>query len=382
MKINKFSFEDKSREWKLESAAFNRLTLLVGASGVGKTQILKAINSLTSIAEGNSLNGIRWNVDFTTSDKNNYTWKGEFEKKDVNPFFDDEEEENVKNKPKVMFEEITLNGSPLASRREEKIFFEGKETVKLAKEKSLVNLLIEEEPINIVNNEVKRIRMNDHSDSQREPFRINLFDSVKLAKKYNTLQKIQESDLEIGIKIYLVFKNDKKIFSKIKDRFIDIFPQIEDIKIAPVDLKNEAAPPFLKDHPFIQIKEKGVDKWVEQGRISSGMFRSLFHISELYLSPEGTIFLIDEFENSLGINCIDELTNDIINSKRDLQFVLTSHHPYIINNISFNNWKLVTRNAGVVKIHDAADFNLGKSKHDAFMQLIQLEEYQTGSEIS
>jgi len=110
------------------------------------------------------------------------------------------------------------------------------------------------------------------------------------------------------------------------------------------------------------------------------MFRSLIHIGELYLSPEGTVFLIDEFENSLGINCIDELTADILQSKRQLQFILTSHHPYIINSINFSNWKLVTRNASVVKTHDITKFNFGKSKHDAFMQLLQLDEYQTGSE--
>jgi AAA15 family ATPase/GTPase len=110
------------------------------------------------------------------------------------------------------------------------------------------------------------------------------------------------------------------------------------------------------------------------------MFRSLLHISELYLCSEGTVFLIDEFENSLGINCINEITTDILKSRRQLQFILTSHHPYIINSISYLNWKLVTRTAGIIKTHDVEKFNIGRSKHDAFMQLIQLDEYQTGTE--
>ena len=42
---------------------------------------------------------------------------------------------------------------------------------------------------------------------------------------------------------------------------------------------------------------------------------------------------------------------------------------------------MITRTKGVVKTKDASDLNLGKSKHEAFMQLLQLEEYQTGSEI-
>ena len=84
-----------------------------------------------------------------------------------------------------------------------------------------------------------------------------------------------------------------------------------------------------------QIKEIGVPEWIGPECISSGMFKSLVHISELYLSTDGTLFLIDEFENSLGINCIDELTTDILQSGRKLQFILTSHHPYIINCYSF-----------------------------------------------
>jgi AAA15 family ATPase/GTPase len=57
------------------------------------------------------------------------------------------------------------------------------------------------------------------------------------------------------------------------------------------------------------------------------MVRTLKHLSEIYLFSEVTVFLIDEFENSLGINCINEIMSDILKSKRQLQFILTSHHP-------------------------------------------------------
>jgi predicted ATPase len=127
------------------------------------------------------------------------------------------------------------------------------------------------------------------------------------------------------------------------------------------------------------MKEKGVEKWIPQDEISSGMYRSLMQIGELYLCPEGSVLLMDEFENSLGVNCIDELTNDILDSEREIQFVLTSHHPYIINNIPYRNWKIVTRNGGSVSIKNAADYKIGvSSKHDAFMQLLQLEEFANG----
>jgi hypothetical protein len=379
MKILKFKFQDKSSEWFLKETDLLKLTLLVGASGVGKTQILRAIHAIKEIADGDSINGVNWYVEFETIDNLNFIWEGEFEKKGKF-IFDDDDDENQKNKPKILSETLTLNNEVIVKRDSKKILFKNLATLKLPQQESIISILKEEDLIKPAYIALKKIHFSDNSDSIKEPFKIHVFNANKLAKKYNTLKKIQESDFDIRVKLYLAFKNDIKTFNKIQDRFIDIFPQVEEIKIAPIEIKDEDVPSYIKDYPFIQIKEKGLKDWISQSRISSGMFRSLIHISELYLCSEGTLFLIDEFENSLGINCIDELTSDIMKSKRELQFVLTSHHPYIINSIPFENWKLVTRNAGIVKTHDLTKYNLGKSKHEKFMQLIQLDQYQTGEE--
>lgn len=378
MKINKLSFNDKSLEWSLESISFDKLTLLVGASGVGKTQILKAILSLKNIANGESISGIYWDVEFETITGQVYKWNGEFENKGYQ--FIDDDDESDKNKSKILNETVTLNGKEIIKRSISETYFNDQKTLKFSSQESVINILKEEDQIKPAFEGFKKLIFSDQADSQKEPFRLSIFNASKLTKKYTTLKSIQESDEDVRVKLYLVYKNDKKTFNNIKERFTEIFPQVEGLKIEPLDFKNEEMPSFLIDYPFIQIKETGVEKWIQQGKISSGMFRTLIHISEMYLCPEGTVFLIDEFENSLGINCIDELTNDIINSNREIQFIITSHHPYIINNIHYSKWKLVTRKSGVVKTHDLEKYNFGKSKHDSFMQLMQLEEYQTGLE--
>jgi len=107
------------------------------------------------------------------------------------------------------------------------------------------------------------------------------------------------------------------------------------------------------------------------------MLKTFMLISELYLSVEGIVILIDEFENSLGVNCIN-IISDLILGNRKLQFIITSHHPYIINKVGMEHWKIVTRKGGVVTAKDAKDFGLGKSRHEAFMQLINLDEYNEG----
>lgn len=378
MKINNVVFNDKRLEWSLENISFDRLTLLVGASGVGKTQILKAIVTLQQIAMGNSINGIKWRMIFETITGNNFIWEGEFENKGFQTFIDEEDEEMKKNKPKILKEKLTLNDKVIVDRTDTEIKFQGKKTLKLSSQQSIIYILKEEDLIKPAYEEFKKVIFSDQVESQREPFQISIFNANKLIKKYNSLKKIQESDEDIRVKLYIVSKIGLTTFNEIKDRFCEIFPQVEDLKIEPIDFNDEEIPSFIKDYPFIQMKEKGIHNWIQQSKISSGMFRTLIHISEMYLCPEGTVFLIDEFENSLGINCIDELTNDILKSSRQVQFIITSHHPYIINNIDFASWKLVTRKSGVVKANPIDKYISGKSKHDKFMQLIQLKQYETG----
>ena len=382
MKISKFQFEDKSLEWRLEELLLNKITLLVGASGVGKTQILRALMGLKQITNGSSINGVAWLIEFETLLKQKYTWQGEFENKGISIFIEeDDDEEDKKNKAKIVFEKLYLDEKLIVERTTDKILFNGQPTIKLSQQESVLSLLKEEDLVKPAHDELKKLYFADHSNSASERgFSFSFLNSNNLAKKYKTLQKIQESELETPLKLFFLSKVDKKTFALIKQRYIDIFPQVEDIKIAPLETKEKEMPDFLKDYPFIQIKEKNVKHWINQNRISSGMFRTLLQLSELYLCAEGTIFLIDEFENSLGINCINEITNDILSSRRQLQFILTSHHPYIIDAINFDNWKLVTRNAGIIKTHNISRFNIGKSKHSAFMQLLQLDEYQTRQE--
>lgn len=380
MRIANLTYRDNALKWELEKADFESLTLLVGASGVGKTQILKSILNLKSVANGKSISGICWSITFETLNGNIYNWKGEFENKGDIDFSDSEDEDLKRHKPSIQFEKLCLNDNIIIDRRNNDIVFNGNKTVKLPNQQSVIYLLKEEELIKPAFEGFGKILFSDQTDSTREAYHIKFSDTQKLLRSIKTISQIQEAKEDIRIKLFLAYKNVYDVFATIRERYIDIFPQVEDIKVEPLDIDDEDLPIFFKEYPFIQIKEKGIEKWIKQHNISSGMFRSLIHISEIYLCSEGSVFLIDEFENSLGINCINELTNDILSSKRKTQFIITSHHPYIINNVDYTNWKLVTRTKGVVKTHKPEKFNIGKSKHDAFMQLIQLEQYQTGLE--
>ena len=76
MKILSLSYTDNALVWSLEKIVFENLTLLVGASGVGKTQILNSILKLKEIANGESVSGVEWEIEFETLDKHIFRWTG------------------------------------------------------------------------------------------------------------------------------------------------------------------------------------------------------------------------------------------------------------------------------------------------------------------
>ena len=378
MKIKKVAFWDNLREWRFEPICFSNLALLVGVSGVGKTKILEGILSLQKIANGVSLNGLAWDITFSTVndvDDVEYRWQGEFESKKNLPIILNEEDET--NEFRIVREFLLREGNVIIERTPNEIIFKGNTTPKLSPFQSVVEILNQEDDIFPAHEAFNKITSNssssmDYYDISMDYYDINYTATSNPPKSESYLMAIKESDMTFQLKLALIFREFSDLFNKIKGIFIQAFPQVEDLKIEAVREENSS---FIR-FP-IQIKEKGVKNWIFQNNISSGMLKTLIHISELYLSPEGTVILIDEFENSLGINCIDVVT-DLLVENRNIQFILTSHHPYIINNIGMEHWKIVTRKGGVVTVKDAKDLNLGKSRHQAFTQLINLEEYNEG----
>lgn len=376
MKIKSIKYENTEQEWGFDKIDFFDLTLLVGVSGVGKTQILRSIYSLKRIANGSSENGVKWEIEFHTLKGNIFIWKGEFENiKATNELIPDfVEDESEKNKPKIIFEDLKGINGTIINRSTESFLFDNKEMPKLNSSESALNILKEENEIKEIFESFKLIIFRDHT--QKEGVRFSGLSVEKLKRKYDSFEKIKESDLDTFHKLALTYEVSKETFSEILNRFIEVFPQVENIKIEPV--RDNEFSNFVFEATVIQIKEVGVNKWIPHNRMSSGMLRTLLHITEMYLWNDGTVILIDEFENSLGLNCIDVLTEDLLYDESNIQFIATSHHPYIINKIPFDNWKIVTRKGSNIKTFDAKDFDLGNSHHDRFLSLINHPFYKQG----
>jgi predicted ATPase len=380
MNIKSLKIKNNFLGWEFDEITFSsNLTLLVGVSGVGKTQILQAIANLQDIVNGKSINGFEWSIKFTTNSNKEFLWQGAFSVVEDN--IQDFAFRNLVGakswgNSNIIYERLeeTAPNSLIIDRNSDAIIFNGENTPKLSSVESVIHILREEEIISEVVKAFEKIALKDYT-SQNRNFYSTEQSVEELKKNYTSLENIKNSNENIKIKLFLIYELKLGEFEEIKNRFIEIFQQIEDIKIKELEMPET----FFNRGTiaYISIKEKGVLKWIDEREMSSGMLRTIVHFSELLLSSDGSVILIDEFENSLGVNCIDTLTDDLIHENSQIQFIATSHHPYIINNIPYQYWKVVSRKGGKISVRQASDYQLGRSKQDAFIQLTKILENQS-----
>lgn len=360
MKINSISYKDIIRKWNLEETDFNKLTLLVGASGVGKTQILKTIMRLKRISQGNAIEGAEWELNFNTDEDSNYIWKGK-------SILQNHNEIDGTHIAIIDYEELSLNDERVFERNGNIVNINGKEAPKIDSNKSVLSIFREEEKILPAVKSFEKIYMLDYVREFWNPIYEEDVEEILNGSLNRKNRMFSFSDMTLLPKLLFAYNKDKEVFLKIKGLFTEVFPFVEDIKIGEISGNMHG----------ILIKEKN-SEWIPYNMISSGMAKTLMHIVAINLAYSGSVILIDEFENSLGINCIDAVADDMLMDEKNIQFIITSHHPYIVNNISMNNWKVVVRDSGNVSTRTAQELNLGKSKHEAFDQLINSKEFKTG----
>lgn len=377
MYINTIYFEDNLLNITVEEVIFNELNLLVGASGAGKTMIINAISNLKQITMGNSgFPGVKWKIEFTTTSGNKISWSGETEKSTLPAKIVNDLNGNSNNN--FISEEIKINGSLFAQRNFNNLVLNGDER-SVPNDESILHEAMDAQ-IHEIKDEFDKIIFSDNSpqyDFNKGKFSISA-PLVKSDKKF-TLDEIKAANLSTPDKLYLAYKYVPEVFEQIKERFIEIFAFVKDVKIAPYKFpKNAMVAQIVVNHPVVQIKENHSGQWVHEIYISSGMSRTLLKLAEIELASSHSVIIIDELENSLGANSLEVLVDEIKYNDSDIQFIITSHHPYIIQNIEPDTWRLVKRNKNKITTLSAEKVGIGLSKHDRFFELLNTDEFRTG----
>ncbi|MFN7517574.1 MAG: AAA family ATPase [Dolichospermum sp.] len=382
MKIQSFKFSNNKENWHIEEVKFESLNLLVGGSGVGKTRILKALDLICDTAKGanRNLDDLEWSINFSHLGQN-YRWELQSSSlKDEEIILNVNESEQTE----IVYEKLVQYDDDseleILFRNDSDSKFNNEKLPKLKRTESAINLLSEEDLIIPVRKAFERLIFNFET---RQQSMIGLhFDpsEITIHIEDDEVQNYKEffADFPPVLKAFYLQKVFTDVFNEIKERYIDVFPEVKDVRVSSEINSDGDFMPFL----FFEIQENGLEDWIPQERISSGMFRTLIFLVEVTAAPEESVILIDEFENSLGINCMAELTDFILDKSPDVQFILTSHHPYIINNIPWKTWQIVSKSGNKVRVRKAPDIpelNTASSL-DKFTQLINLLDWEEFSE--
>jgi len=379
MYIEKLFLHDSRLNITVDNVEFGRKNFLVGISGSGKSTILNALYTLVQIASGSSSPADTWNVVFRDKENRKVEWSGKFSKKG-------EFDEDGAEKAGLIEEKITIDGASFLLKKGEVITLENKEFPIIDATKSNLYIFRNQDSLKTIYESISSLIISGALEANSGslmaiPYISSVYEEAVKKTLHNENQSIKDvvliNDRRLSAKERIIFahKYDQKAFEDLVFVYTSIFPSVENILTK--QIRNLASDSKYTNHrgSVIQLKLKD-GTLVEQGHISSGMFKTLLVLADIILSPDECVILMDEIENSLGLNCLQEVLNELIISNK--QIILTTHHPKIINNAPKNSWKIVTRKANEISVHDASVLKSNNNSHDPFFQLINSEIYKYG----
>ena len=357
-------------DWKFSQVRFQKINLIVGDSGTGKTRLLNTIFNLgTFVAQGKPGGEGEWDLSLGIGEEI-YRWNVSKIKKD---------DEVV-----VEREQLFLNERLILDRDKDNFLFDNRPPLpKLSSSEMSPYILKEEELIKpLYDGFSTMLRRKFFDDALAKNSSIVVISQKLLDRlgKKKDLHELYKRDFTLNLRLYVLSKFFPDIFREIITHYIETFDFISEVAIR--DGREFDSVDIPSGAPIFCIKERNVKTWLRLDELSSGMQKVLLILTDLLSLPDGCIYLIDEYENSLGVGGIDFLP-DLLSSKDiNFQILFTSHHPYIISHIPVEYWYVAHRKGSRVKFAYGEDlvkrYNI--SNQEKYIQLLNDPFYNEGIE--
>ncbi len=354
---------------------FERLNLIVGDSATGKTRLLNTIfNSGLFVTQRNQIFVGMWDIVFE-HDEIRFHWQVETSK--------DENDETTITHESISIIEGENKEKILVDRNKDTFVYNDKELPKLSHKESAISILKDEEAIkpmykglsSIIRRNFSGSSLEEQTTLQTVPLKF-----LNKIKKSKNITELFEYPSNLSFKLFILSEIFPSKYESICKNFKSVFPFVTELNLFGSDKFGFPTPNLV---PVFALKEKDINEWIQIKEFSSGMLKILLLLTDVEMFPDyGVVYLIDEIENSLGISAINSFPIILLNTDTASQFIITSHHPYIVNNIPIKNWIVLHRKGKVVSSKQGSELEskYGKSKQKAFIQLINDSFYSTGIE--
>lgn len=390
MLIQSIEFENYTTGQKIKKMQFDKINLLVGGTGAGKTQILKIISAYVRAASQDSTIAA-------------IQFKGYFKMRFSAVIFPDKNDEKIRQEISILWEIHTdemphIITTPYRldygiSEEHLKITNPLTNTDTLTIDRTVTDLKINGIPSSSISPE-QSIFTTFSEPLEIAQIRAQLFSIITYDQQLQGFANLHQKNVEKWrqqakgwltssanmtsllifysplMQIDLVRTYDKALFNEFLFDLQNIFPSIEDIKMDLV-----AGSEFYN----LYMLENG--KWIPKNSIAGGILKTVYLLAVINFNFRNNIILLDELENSLGVNCLDEITDYILTATHShkSQFIMTSHHPYIISHITEPYWLIISQNNGVISAKKAHDVGITSVNNlqDLFFQLINYIQGQS-----
>ena len=367
MHINWFEFNDSTYGISIDRTYFDKINLLVGVSGAGKTIILRVLSSyIDLIRRGSSVkNECNFKMNFTVdtvSSVDTYEWSISTTQSSLVDKVTGSTAGYIVTK-----EELLRNGKMLFARDNNKLEISVYNSLpKIPLDKSTIAVFKDDNLFKDIKKAFASVigldeQKNAYMDVQKE-----FYDEALRVAKENTMSyehtALYMSLLPLVVRLGIARSVYAEKFNMYMDKLKEIFPYISDVKIR---LSKST-------QKYVTVLCLQDDVEVAQDRISTGMIKTMNVLAYLYFIAQNALIIVDEVENSLGINCLDDVIESIDCSvyEQNNQAILSSHHPYIINAVDSSKWRIVSQENGHITTKSANEVGIDSKNRDGFFELI------------
>ena len=355
MHINWFEFNDSTYGISIDRTYFDKINLLVGVSGAGKTIILRVLSSyIDLIRKGSSVkNECNFKMNFTVdtvSSVDTYEWSISTTQSSLVDKVTGNTAGYIVTK-----EELLRNGKMLFARDNNKLEISGYNSLpKIPLDKSTIAVFKDDNLFKDINKAfVSVIGLDEQKNAYIEVPK-EFYDEAFIVAKENMMSyehmALYMSLLPLVVRLGIARSVYAEKFNMYMDKLKEIFPYISDVKIR--------LSKSTQKYVIVLCLQDDVE--VEQDRISSGIIKTMNVLAYLYFIAQNALIIVDEVENSLGINCLDDVIESIDCSvyEQNNQAILSSHHPYIINAVDSSKWRIVSQENGHITTKSANEVGI------------------------
>jgi hypothetical protein len=359
MRIERLEYQDRPANWLLTATDFHPdLTLFVGRSAADKWQLLAAIDTLARFALGDlpeELWGVAWEMRVRT-EAGRYDWQGEVSGRGFAPWYGLRKEAWLNLlprgmrrglKPVVRHETVALNDRVLIERRGRAVRLDGRAVTACSPSTSVMSLLRGEDALQPASDSFARVVFGEESGDTLANLARPL---QELCSEYPSLQAVRMSNLPTYYKLAVVHENAPDFFRAIVRSVRERLPRVDDVGFDRVDRSR------FTDVPALRVMEKGTDHWLPESKLPTDLLRAVLNLAAVALWPDDAVVLIDEFETTLGVHCLEPVMEAARDPARNLQVILTSNDAAVIQRIGRDRRKVVIWQGAVVTIDDAPEF--------------------------